>query len=84
MQAQLLWQYQPGFFSFWGGAINQLQNGNVEFEMSEPYPLPSLGSIAMEVTQSASPQVVWQMDLAAGSSYRTYRIPSLYPNVTWP
>lgn len=84
MQAQLNWQYLPGFYSFWGGTIDQLTNGNVEFEMSEPFPLPTLASRAMEVTQTSSPQMVWQMDISNGSSYRTYRIPSLYPNVTWP
>src|SRR5258708_8971797 len=42
MQAQLLWQDLPGFYSFWGGSINELQNGNVEFEMSEPFPYPML------------------------------------------
>ena len=47
MQAQILWQDLPGFYSFWGGAINELQNGNVEFEMSEPFPLPTLGSRVM-------------------------------------
>ena len=82
MQAQILWQNLPGFYSFWGGAINELQNGNVEFEMSEPFPLPTLGSRVMEVTQSN--EAVWQMDLLNGFSYRTYRIPSLYPGVTWP
>ena len=81
--AQLLWQYLPGVFSFWGGTATQLPNGNVEFEMSAPF-APTLGSRAMEVTQTATPQVVWQMDLTGGSSYRTYRIPSLYPNVSWP
>jgi hypothetical protein len=84
MQAQFLWQDLPGFYSFWGGAINQLQNGNVEFEMSEPFPYPTLGSRVMEVAQTSDQEVVWQMDLLAGSSYRTYRIPSLYPGVTWP
>jgi arylsulfate sulfotransferase len=84
MQAQLQWHFVPGFFSFWGGAINPLPNGNVEFEMSEPFPIPALGSRAMEVTQTASPEIVWQMDIAGGFSYRTYRIPSLYPNVSWP
>jgi hypothetical protein len=84
MQAQLLWQDLPGFYSFWGGAINELQNGNVEFEMSAPFQKPILGSRVMEVAQTIDQEVVWQMDLLAGSSYRTYRIPSLYPGVTWP
>jgi len=81
--AALQWQYLPGFFSFFGGAINQLSNGNVEFEMSAPF-TPALGSRVMEVTQTATPQVLWQMDIGGGYSYRTYRIPSLYPNVSWP
>jgi hypothetical protein len=82
--AQLQWQFLPGVFSYWGGAINQLANGNVEFEMSAPFPPPMLGSRVMEVTQTSTPQVIWQMDLLGGSSYRTYRIPSLYPGVSWP
>jgi hypothetical protein len=81
MQAQLQWQYSPGFFSFWGGTINQLPNGNIEFEMSGPFSGP--GSRVMEVTQTDTPESVWQMDLTGGSSYRTYRIPSLYPGVSW-
>ena len=83
MQVQTLWQFLPGFYSFWGGSISQLENGNIEFAMSEPFPIPTLGSRIMEVTQSESPEMVWQMDLTGGSSYRSYRIPSLYPNVTW-
>ena len=55
----------------------------MEFEMSAAF-FPGLGSRVMEVTQSSSPEVVWQMDLTGGSSYRTYRVPSLYPNVSWP
>ena len=84
MQAQLLWQYAPGFFSFWGGAIVGLPNGNVEFGMSQPFPIPRLGSQIMEMTPSNPAEVVWQMDLRGGYSYRAYRIPSLYPGVSWP
>jgi len=83
MQAQLQWQYAPGAFSFWGGTNNQVPNGNIEFEMSAAF-TPVLGSRVMEVTQTSGPEVVWQMDLTGGSSYRTYRIPSLYPSVSWP
>lgn len=84
MQAELHWEYLPGFFSFWGGSINQLQNGNVEFAMSEPFPPPRAGSRVLEVTQTTPAEVVWQMDIGGGFAYRAYRIPSLYPNVTWP
>lgn len=83
-QAELLWEYLPGFFSFWGGSINQLQNGNLEFDMSQPFSPPRVGSRVMEVTQSTPAEVVWQLDIGGGFAYRAYRIPSLYPNVTWP
>ena len=84
MQAHLQWEYLPGFFSSWGGAINQLQNGNIEFQMSQPFPPPRAGSRVMEVTQTTPAEIVWQMDIEGGFAYRGYRIPSLYPNVTWP
>jgi arylsulfate sulfotransferase len=79
--ATVEWQYQPGFFSFWGGAITVLPNGNVEFDSSQPDPLQSL---ILEVTQTGSPQVVWQLSVTGGEhAYRGFRIPSLYPGVTW-
>jgi len=31
----------------------------------------------------ASPQTVWQMQVTTGGTYRSYRIPSLYPGVIW-
>jgi arylsulfate sulfotransferase len=79
------WQYLPGLFTFWGGSIGQLApNNNVEFDMSEPYlPQDPSGSIVTEVTQTANPQVVWQMRMDGANAYRAYRVPSLYPGVTW-
>jgi arylsulfate sulfotransferase len=81
--ADVKWQYLPGFFSFWGGSIDVLSNGNIEFDSSAPSTF--LGSEIIEVT-SDTPQVVWQMDIAGGpgiGAYRAYRIPSLYPGVSW-
>jgi arylsulfate sulfotransferase len=83
MQAQLVWQYAPGFFSDWGGATVGLPNGSVEFGMSQPFGT-KLGSRVMEMTPSSPSEVVWQMDIRGGHSYRAYRIPSLYPGVSWP
>jgi arylsulfate sulfotransferase len=79
--ATLQWQYLPGFFSFWGGSIGVLSNGDVEFDSSAPSDLA--GSAIIEVTPADSAQVVWQMNLTGGAAYRGYRIPSLYPGVTW-
>jgi hypothetical protein len=80
--ASVQWQDAPGYYSFWGGSIGVLENGDVEFAMSSPFANP-IGSRIMEVTQTATPEIVWQMDIAGGNAYRAYRIPSLYPGVTW-
>ncbi|HEX4783089.1 MAG TPA: aryl-sulfate sulfotransferase [Candidatus Sulfotelmatobacter sp.] len=82
--ATLEWQYLPGFFSFWGGSVNLLDNNDIEFDSSSPSNY--VGSTIMEVTQTGSPQIVWQMNIAGAGgvgAYRGYRIPSLYPGVTW-
>jgi arylsulfate sulfotransferase len=85
MSANLLWNDLPGDYSLWGGSINQLSNGNVEFDINDPTPPPnpSLGSVVQEVTQSSTPQIVWQLDVDGANAYRAYRVPSLYPGVTW-
>jgi arylsulfate sulfotransferase len=81
-QASLLWQDTPGFFSFWGGSIEVLSNGNVEFDSSAQFGFAQESQVN-EVTQTDSPQTVWQMTIMGANAYRGYRIPSLYPGVTW-
>lgn len=93
--ANLQWQDSPqfltgsgtaGYFSLWGGAINQLENGNVEFDINSPtvFSIPNLAAEIQEVTQTSTPQIVWKMQILQPSfAYRAYRIPSLYPGVTW-
>jgi arylsulfate sulfotransferase len=80
--ATLVWQDDPSLYSFWGGSINQLTNGNVEFELSAPFPTAAASRV-QEVTKTESPQIVWQMDIQGGHAYRAYRMPSLYPGVSW-
>jgi len=79
--ANLLWQDLPGYFSFWGGSIDVLSNGDVEFDSSDP--LNNTSSQIVEVTYTPSPQIVWQMTVTGENAYRGYRIPSLYPGVLW-
>ena len=79
--ANVLWDHLPGFYSFWGGSIEALNNGNVEYDVTDPFGFPA--SRVVEVTQTANPQVVWQLDLTGEFAYRAYRIPSLYPGVSW-
>jgi arylsulfate sulfotransferase len=87
MSADLAWTDQPGYYGVWGGSINQLTNGNVEFDANsfDTPPIPNLASQAQEVTQTSTPQIVWEMDVApiTQNAYRAYRVPSLYPGVTW-
>jgi arylsulfate sulfotransferase len=79
--ATLLWQDLPGFYSFWGGSIGTLDNGDVEFDLTTVGKTPA--SQVMEVTHSDSPQTVWQLNLTGENAYRAYRIPSLYPGISW-
>jgi arylsulfate sulfotransferase len=88
MVADLQWATPPLLdYSRWGGSINQLSNGNVEFDLNAPAIVPSagVGSEVQEVTQSGTPTIVWQMDITpiVNTAYRAYRVPSLYPGVTW-
>jgi hypothetical protein len=64
-------------------SIDVLSNSDAEFDSSAPSDFA--GSQIMEVTQTDSSQVVWQMNIVSASvgAYRGYRIPSLYPGVTW-
>ena len=81
--ANLTWHYDPaGVYSYWGGSILQLENNNVEFDMTDPFNTTS--SQVMEIAPGDSQQIVWQLAITGGNAYRAYRIPSLYPGVAWP
>ncbi len=79
--ATLVWHDTPGIYSPWGGSAGVLSNGNVEFDMTSVFGAST--SQIMEVTQSDTPQTVWQLNVTGDNAYRGYRIPSLYPGVTW-
>jgi len=65
-------------YSYFAGSTRVLPNTNVE------YNLAGIGTAArtFEVTPTATPQTVWEMDISA-NTYRSIRIPSLYPGVQW-
>jgi hypothetical protein len=79
--AQIIWAY-PTVYSFWGGAVQQLPNSNMFVDVTTPAD-NSTGARILEVTQEASPQTVWQLDINGQNSYRTTHLPSLYPGVQW-
>jgi hypothetical protein len=83
LQATLAWDNLPGFFSLWGGSISTLSNGDVEYDSSDPLQIGNSEIIEVEQTGSTPHAIVWQMTIVGQSAYRGYRLPSLYPGVTW-
>jgi arylsulfate sulfotransferase len=81
--ATLNWQYLPGVYSSWGGSIGTLSNGDVEFDLTTIPGAKTPTSEIMEISPGEAQNVVWQLTLTGESAYRGYRIPSLYPGVTW-
>ncbi|MDQ5871282.1 MAG: aryl-sulfate sulfotransferase [Acidobacteriota bacterium] len=88
MTAQLAWQYPLNEYSYWGGNVMQLLNGDIEICASEPVPIgapepPSdVPSQVVELAKGGT-AIVWQMTVSPGGTYRSYRIQSLYPGVVW-
>lgn len=81
--ARMVWQFLPGMYSFWGGDIRQLLSGNLEVALSAGAPPdPLRDSMVFEVTHTTPPQIVWRFPDGA-DTYRAFRLPSLYPGVTW-
>lgn len=65
-------------FNAWGGNTEQLQNGDVEYDLCGA----AAGSFVYEVTDEQNPQTVWSMT-SQTNLYRAFRIPSFYPGVQW-
>jgi arylsulfate sulfotransferase len=82
MTATLQWFDAPNEYSYFGGSTRVLPNGNVEFDECAG-PGPGANAAIFEVTQTTPPQPVWQLQVLNQYSYRSFRIPSLYPGVQW-
>ncbi len=81
--ASIAWQDNLSpIFADCCGNINLLSTGNVDLGAGGASFFPP-ATEALEVTQQASPQVVWQMNISNQFSYRILRLPSLYPGVSW-
>ncbi len=82
MTATLTEHYQPtpAVYSFFGGVVALMPNGNRHVAFSSPVG----GTQVYELTGApGSEQVVWQAVTKGTNQYRTDRLPSLYPGVTW-
>ena len=67
-------------YSVFGGNVDLLENGDVEYALSAPV---RGGSDIFEVTQDSTPQTVWNIHVTGTDVYRGFRIGSLYPGVQW-
>jgi hypothetical protein len=70
----------PSQYNAFAGSNRVLDNGNVEYNLSA---VNLIDAETYEVTPTATPQTVWQMHITGTLTYRSFRIPSLYPGVQW-
>ena len=79
--ARVLWEDKPGFFAPFIGSTQVLPNGSVVWDVGTIQAMPT--AVIREVTQEATPQTIWQLQLSDQFVYRSLRLPSLYPGVQW-
>ncbi|MGO8787243.1 MAG: aryl-sulfate sulfotransferase [Terriglobia bacterium] len=82
MTASVNWADSPLSYSSWGGVVQLLPSGDIYVDLNAPVTNPN-GALVFEVTQSQTPQLVWQMGINGQNAYRTIHLPSLYPGVQW-
>jgi len=76
--ASRFWSFTTPY-SCWGGTTRVLPNSNVFLDETTPGDLNLTGARDVEVTQTPSPAIVWQLEIDGQNSYRTIHLPSLYP-----
>jgi hypothetical protein len=85
MTATVLWEDNLSpYFSFCCGDALLLPNGDMEVDIA--YDLSTTPGISdiEEVTQTLTPELVWEMQVHGQLAYRGLRVPSLYPGQVWP
>lgn len=82
--AQVLSEVNLGpAFSACCGDAEVLPNGDLEYDIAFDVATPGQSRV-QEVTPGTTPNLQWQLDYeGTGVLYRGFRIPSLYPGVTW-
>jgi arylsulfate sulfotransferase len=70
-------------YNFFGGSVDLLGNGNIEYDLCGLNNVVGSGSYIYEVTPQSTPQTVWTMQITGTNAYRGVRMPSLYPGVQW-
>jgi len=59
--------------------VQALANSDVEIDLCNQ----GMASNVLEVTREEHPRTVWTLHLERSNSYRSERLPSLYPGVQW-
>jgi hypothetical protein len=84
MTATIGFHQKLPLFSFFGGATEQLENNDIEYDLCAVEGANPPQAIVREVTPDpSSPTLVWQMTVTGSYAYRAFRMPSLYPGVQW-
>jgi arylsulfate sulfotransferase len=85
MTASVLWEDNLlPYYSLCCGDALILPNGDMEVDIADDQTVTPGISDIQEVTQTQTPELVWEMQVAAQLAYRGMRIPSLYPGQVWP
>lgn len=80
--ATLVYDYRLPSPSLWGGNAEVLESGNIHVDLAQPDP-SSARSDVYELTQTDAPSVVMRLNIQGLNAYRSRRLSSLYPGVTW-
>ena len=64
-------------YNFFGGSVDLLANGNIEYDLCGLNNAVGSGSYIYEVTPQSTPQTVWTMQITGTNAYRGVRMPSL-------
>jgi len=70
----------PNFYNAFAGSTRVLDNTNIEYNLAA---INASDAYTFEVTPTDTPQTVWEMHIAGTLTYRSFRMPSLYPGVQW-
>jgi hypothetical protein len=68
------------FYNGFAGSARVLSNTDVEYNLAA---VSGTDGYTFEVTGTATPQTVWEMHIPGNFTYRSVRMPSLYPGVQW-
>lgn len=83
--AIVLWEDNLSpYFSLCCGDALLLPNGDMEVDIAFDQTVTPGYSDIEEVTQTQTPELVWEMQIYNQLAYRGMRIPSLYPDQVWP